>query len=310
LSSPKRIALSENMAAEWFGFFKLADNDIEKHTKIKFHRRLDPTRTMYEESILFFDSLIRYNRPLLEIVDSRWAPSNRGNKKELGSTSLGPISMYYRKMSRQVDVGTFEFAYKPINSFKTVNDPDLGGMITTGSTLTMTSSKNETSPILRGVWVLENILGMHFKVPANIPALKKDKKRSAIDAVKLHAADKKCAHCHKYIDPIGFSLEAFDQFGNKRKKLTQVIAKLPNGEEFKTPAELKRALLKNYHDDVVKNVIKRFLSYALGRKIEPVDRPAIEKIKQELTKQQFGIAKLIELVATSYPFLHKEGGAK
>lgn len=438
LADPKRIALAENLGGEWFGYKKLRQQSAVNKRSDKMAGFY---RTQYEEALLFFDSVIQYDQSIFCLVDADWAFLNphqasiygiRTGKKTLESENvLPPINIHYRDHTRQVQNGNYEYKHAPLTLVQ-LEDPDRGGFITLGPTLSVTSTENRTSPIRRGVWVLEKILGEHFEVPQDVPDLEATQKKAARqnlnlsphEILKLHSAQPGCAACHKYIDPIGFGLEAFDQLGVARNstpvagagetlhwtpqqtprtfaerswKLSeplkpdtdyrvhfqwkrgrhrldikhvrlvsgetilrddhsgftgsansnnvwkfslpatapksgwQLVAdvkgdggtdshgeitvfdpkaprmglELPNGQTFHSPAELKTQLLSGYREQITENMIRRVLAYALGRSIEPVDRPAIQDIRKTLEDNQYRMTALIEAVVLSYPFLQK-----
>jgi hypothetical protein len=442
LADTKRVALAENLGAEWFDYKKLRRQSSVNQRSDKMSGFY---RTQYEESLLFFDSLLQYDQSIFSIVHSNWGFSNRHQsgiykikaKKKSFETknSLPPVSVHFRHSSRNVIPGNYEYKHAPLE-LVTLNDANRGGFITIGSTLSATSTENRTSPIRRGAWVMERILGEHFKIPKDIPALEESEKKaknqrlklSANEILKLHSSQKGCAACHQYLDPIGFGLEHFDQLGISRpvslnaknivggelfqwkpasitKKFTKKtwslkkklkigtdckvsfqwthgsqgldvknvrlesgkfklldahtgftggknrkntwtfkipknapatgwkltaevkgskgagshgmivvgpfevkgeIFKLPNGKAFSSPGELKKELLAGYQNQIVNNIIRRVLAYALGRKIEPVDRPAIRKIKEKIKLQDYRLRAVIEEVVLSYPFRFKE----
>ncbi|MFT5411503.1 MAG: hypothetical protein ACI9NC_004238, partial [Verrucomicrobiales bacterium] len=230
LADPKRIALAENLGGEWFDYKKLRQQSaVDKRSD----KMAGFYRTQYEEALLFFDSIIRYDQPISSLVDARWAYINphqsniyrlRTEKKTFAvDNELPPINLHYRDSSRQVEEGKYEYRHAPL-ALVGLSDKDRGGFITIGSTLSATSTENRTSPIRRGVWVMERILGEHFVQPEDIPALEETQKRAKDQKLKLshneilrmHSTQNGCVSCHKYIDPIGFGLETFDQMGIRR----------------------------------------------------------------------------------------------
>ena len=439
LADPKRIALAENLGGEWFDYKPLRQQSAVNQRSDKMAGFF---RTQYEEALLFFDSLIRFDQPLFRIVDADWGFLN-GHQAGIyrlqteekvfdGIAPLPPINIHYRDAERAIARGNYEYKHAPLMLVRW-SDPDRGGMVTLGSTMSATSTENRTSPIRRGVWVMERILGVHFEIPQDVPDLEQTQKKAESqrlnlthnEILKLHSAQAGCSTCHQYIDPIGFGLEMFDQLGIGRSvpedeaagevlrwtpaetpkvyadyswtlskpvaggqkyrirfqwtkgrhrldirnvrlhagevtvedkhfgftgnrnqentwsfqippespqggwKLTAEIQgnggtdshgriavsgpkdrrrgyQLPNGNTFTSPAELKQLLLSDYRDKIVDNVVNRVLAYALGRKIDPVDRPAIKEIKKTIGAHDFRMQTLIEAVVLSYPFRHKE----
>ena len=230
LADPKRVALAENLGGEWFDY---------KHLRRKsaVNKRSDKMagfyRTQFEEALLFFDGIIRFDAPIFNLVDADWAFSNRHQRNIYNlpvkswtlqkTEALPPINIHYRDAERKIHEGNYEYKHAPLTLVE-LDDANRGGFITLGPTLSATSTENRTSPIRRGVWVLESILGIHFEVPENVPDLEDSQKKakeqklnlSPIEILKLHSSQKGCVSCHKYIDPVGFGLEIYDQLGIER----------------------------------------------------------------------------------------------
>lgn len=228
LSDPRRVALAENLGGEWFGFKKLRQQSAVNKRSDKMAGFY---RTQFEEALLFFDSVIRFDQPIFSLVDADWAYLNRHqsgiygvstqNKTFDEKTAFPAVNIHYRDANRKIAQGNYEYKHAPLGLAK-LTDPNLGGFITLGPTMSVTSTENRTSPIRRGVWVMERILGEHFKVPEDVPDLEATQKKVAsknlshTELLKLHSSQPGCAACHKYIDPIGFGLEVFDQLGVQR----------------------------------------------------------------------------------------------
>jgi hypothetical protein len=318
LADPKRISLAENLGGEWFDYKKL-----RQHSAV--NKRSDKMagffRTQYEEALLFFDSIIRYDQSIFSLVDASWGFANpylsgiygiKTAKKSLEvENPLPPISIHFRSSSRQVKESRYEYRHTPLELVD-LSGTNRGGFITLGSTLSATSTENRTSPIRRGVWVMERILGEQFEQPEDVPDLEETQKKakeqklklSDGEILKMHSSQAGCASCHKYIDPIGFGLEGFDQLGIGRNVIES--HQMPNGKSFASPAELKQLLLSDYREQIADNVIRRVLAYALGRKLDPIDRPAIQRIRATIGSNDYRMNTLIEAVILSYPFTHKE----
>ena len=248
LADPRRIALAENLGGEWFDFKKLRQqSSVNKRSD----RMAGFYRTQWEEALLFFDSVIRYDQSIFSLVDADWAYINRHQsgiyrlptsaKKFEGVKELPPINTHYRSADRQIAQGNYEYRHAPLGLVK-LNDPNRGGFLTLGPTLSVTSTPNRTSPIRRGVWVMERILGEHFKVPEDVPDLEATRKKaksqkqnlSETEILKLHSSQEGCASCHQYIDPIGFGLEVYDQLGISRTTSQPT----PGGEKLQWTAKL------------------------------------------------------------------------
>jgi hypothetical protein len=183
------------------------------------------------------------------------------------------------------------------------------------ATLATTSFPNRTSPVNRGVWVLEQILGERVPPPpADIPELEeqehKDVKGLTLrQRTELHQSEATCRNCHKILDPIGFGLENFDAIGRWRDKNNEGLAidskgQLPDGKKFSTPAELKRLLAKR-EADLARNLTERLMAYALGRQLGGYDDVVIDQLMVKIAKDNYRVRAIIAEVITSYLFTHR-----
>ncbi len=199
------------------------------------------------------------------------------------------------------------------NEFRRVSfdDPNRGGLLGQASVLTVSANGIETSPVVRGVWLLENILGTPTPPPPdNVPAIDPDTRgaTSIRDQLTKHREDEACFQCHRRIDPLGFALEGFDPIGQSRKYYDEkrkipidTSGTLPGGEHFLGPAELKQKLLDRKHF-FAKTLTERLLTHALGRRIEPSDRGDLETILNQVKEDDYPTARLIESIVTSELF--------
>ncbi|MEC9094287.1 MAG: DUF1588 domain-containing protein, partial [Planctomycetota bacterium] len=308
LNSKKRISLSENFAAQWLGFDELRTNKI-------YYRGENWTRGVYDELLFGFDELIRCDRSILEIVDSDWAFLRN---PKFGGSQVRPVKRQGKFIDifedRRIRTGLkVERFYAPPQLYEVKNER-FGGFLTSTGILQLTSAPNRTNPIRRGIWVLEKLVGETLHPPENIPPLAESLKRipkgsprNPREVLKLHTAQPSCQSCHQHIDPLGLGLEHFSPTGEWRTVYPDQSpitsqGQLPNGRSFQNPQELKNELLAFYQESIVDNVVRRLLAYAIGRKIFPHDRPAIERIKKELRKSRYSMLTLIEQVVLSKQF--------
>jgi hypothetical protein len=188
------------------------------------------------------------------------------------------------------------------------------GLLGHGSILTLTSHAIRTSPVLRGKWILDNILGTPPPdPPPNIPALD-DRKTSARVAtmrerMAAHRANPVCAACHTMIDPTGFALEGFDAIGRYRRvdewfNEIDTSGILPDGTSFDGAVELREALVQ-HPERFVSTFTEKLMTYALGRGLEYYDMPAVRKIVREAEVSGYGIQSVIIGIVNSYPFQHR-----
>ena len=189
-----------------------------------------------------------------------------------------------------------------------------GGVVGMGSILTATSLPLRTSPVKRGKWILETMLGEPPPPPApdagELPADDKSPEGLSFrQQLEIHRKDPKCATCHARIDPLGFGLENFDAIGRWRTREVNgqpvdSTAVLPGDITFSTPAELKK-LLMGAKDKVARNICRKMLAYALGRSLEYYDEPVINELLATLKAKDYQIQYLVLAIAESYPFQNR-----
>jgi hypothetical protein len=307
LKSPRRISLSEDFAGQWLGFRELWTNKV-------FYRNERWSRGIYDEVLFFFDELVKSDRSILEIVDSDWIYQS----DYTGVRSSGKRHAFDAKHGdifasrRNNPPGIQEQFYKPPYLLKIKSD-QRGGLITTVGIMRVTSAPEKTNPIRRGVWLLDRIIGRSMHAPENVPALSKSEKvdgkklTDLADILKVHTSKAICVSCHKHIDPLGLGLENFDPFGKWRtsyrnKRPVRSSGVFPNGDTFETPRRMKQILVEEYRAPIVKNIAGRMFAYALGRKLEPHDRPALRRICDTLEQEGFKINTLIADIIRSKQF--------
>jgi hypothetical protein len=188
------------------------------------------------------------------------------------------------------------------------------GVLTQGSVLTVSSYSTRTSVVLRGKWVLENLLNAPVPPPPpNVPLLDEAKVGSAAslrESMEQHRANPICASCHSRMDPIGFGLENFDAVGQWRTKdgtfPIDASGSLTNGTKFSGPAELTDVLAKQ-PQAFAGAITEKMLTYALGRGLEPYDRPTIKAITEKLEQNDYRFSSLVLGIVESLPFQARKG---
>jgi hypothetical protein len=291
LADERSAAFAEAFAGQWLGHGILGKTyHPDAKTFPAFNESLG--RSMIAETNTFFTSLMRTNGSLLEMIDSRYAFLNEELAKHYGIKGVKGDEL--RRVA--------------------LTDPNRGGVLGMGSVLTTTSIPARSSPVIRGKWVLETLLGeKQPEPPADVPPLPKTAgtKRSKLsfrDVFAEHRNNPRCASCHDRLDPIGFGLENFDGIGRWRvkrhNKPIDTSAKLPGGETFDSPAGLKQILLRR-KADFSENITRRMLAFALGRQIRYYDKPAVDKITKRLAAGDYRAALLVQQIVQSYPFLYK-----
>jgi hypothetical protein len=196
-----------------------------------------------------------------------------------------------------------------------LSDGNRGGILGMPGILAATSFPNRTSPVKRGVWVLEQVLGEHVPpAPPDVPPLEKQDQGTIANLTlrqrtELHRTNPVCANCHKTLDPIGFGLEHFDAIGQWRDReengqLIDAAGELPGGKRFSSPKELK-AIIAERTDDFSRNLVERLMAYALCRRLEGYDEIVVDGLMQGIAADGYRMQNLISAIVTSYPFTHR-----
>ncbi len=296
LADPRSRAMAEDFAGQWLRVGSLAD-------LAEPDRRLFPEYTpelrdaMVEEAIAYFHAILREDRPVLELFESHYTFLNERLAQHYGIAGVAGPEF------RRVELG----------------DRRRGGVLGMAAVLTLTSYPRRTSPVLRGKWVLEELLGTPPPPP---PAMVKslptdDRIRNGLtfrQRLEMHRKRADCATCHSRLDPLGFGLENFDVLGRWRdeiqKKPVDASGKLTTGEAFVGPEALKTILVETKRELLVRNLVERMLAYALRRGVEYYDAPAVKQVMAELEAKDYRGAALITAVVESFPFQYRRGEAK
>jgi hypothetical protein len=293
LADPKSRALVDNFAAQWLQLRKFDELAVSRRHFRSFTSQL--RSDMRQETMLFFENLLREDRSLLELLNADYSFLNERLAKHYDLPGVeGPE---FRRVSL---AGT-----------------ERGGLLAQGSILTVTSNPTRTSPVKRGKWILENILGEKPPAPpANVPELKEEEGEQLTGSLRQrmeqHRTNPSCAVCHQRMDSLGFALENFNAVGAWRthegKFPIDAVGELPSGESFSGPRELTRLILDTKRDAFVGCVTEKLLVYALGRGLEYYDKCAVDRITQELAKDGFRFSRLVLEIVNSEPFQRQ--GAK
>jgi hypothetical protein len=285
LKDPKSDALVKNYAGQWLYLRDLAG--LQPDTK-EFDANL--RQAMIKETEMLFDSVVREDRSLLTLLDADYTFVNERLARHYGIPNIR--GDYFRRISLDA------------------NSPRRG-LLGQGSILTVTSIANRTSPVLRGKWVLQNILGTPPPVPPpNVeinldPDPKATKPNSLRERLEAHRVQPVCASCHKIMDPIGFSLENFDLIGKWRDTDGGVpinsTGVLVDGTPLKSSADLKKALLSR-SDMFVTTATEKMMTYALGRAVDYNDMPAVRSIVRDAAKNDDHFSSLVLGIAKSAQF--------
>jgi len=290
LADPKAAALGERFAVQWLDLERLGTEVKPDPSKFpEFNAELQDA--MLGEVKAHFNYVVAQDRPLLELIDADYTFVNERLAKiyEIPNVS-GP-------QMQKVSLGT----------------PNRGGVTGMAAVHALTSFPLRTSPVLRGRWVLEAMLGEKVKPPPpDVPALEEHseqaKNLSLRDQLKAHREKPDCASCHDKMDPLGFGMENFDALGRWREMdrglPIDAQGTLPGGESFTGPSGLKIILMAR-KDDVVKHLVRKMTGYAYGRELNKFDDCVVSKAVEALKSSQYKPSVLIEQIATSFPFRHR-----
>jgi hypothetical protein len=288
LADPRSEAMVTNFAAQWL---YLRDIEAKVPDEILFPEFDQTLRdAMKRETEMFLDSVLRGDRSVLELLTANYSFLNERLAKHYGIPGIQ--GSYFRKV-------TF-----PADSVR-------GGLLGQGSLLTITSYANRTSPVLRGKWVLENLLSAPPPPPPpDVPALKVEgsepgKVLSMRQAMTQHRANPACAGCHARMDPIGFALENFDATGKWREAddggRIDASGAFPGGSAFEGVSGLKKELVRN-PKPFYSTVAERLLMYGVGRNLQYYDAPGVRKIVQNAGAENYTFAAFVLGVVKSAPF--------
>jgi hypothetical protein len=292
LNDDRSRALFDGFGAQWLGVGELHRQTFDPEAFPQMTPAL--RKAMTEEARLFFESVVREKQSVLRFVDSDYTFLNE------------PLAELY---------GLERSVQGPEMRRVKLENPNRGGVLGMPATLATTSLPNRTSPVRRGVWVLEQVLGERVPPPPpNVPELEEPEQKSMEgltlrERTALHQSEPTCANCHKVLDPIGFGLENFDAIGRWRETNDAGVAidaagKLPGGESFSSPAELKGLLAKR-KAGLARNLTERLMAYALGRQLEGYDEVVIDQLMVKIAQDDYRMRTIITEVVTSYLFTHR-----
>lgn len=292
LEDPRSRALFDGFGAQWLGLGSLESKtfDTAKFPQITSEMRL----AMYDEARLFFQSIVHDNRSVVNFIDADYTFLN---------ATLAPI------------YGLEKTVTGPEMRKVTLTDTNRGGILGMPGVLATTSFPNRSSPVRRGVWVLEQVLGEEVPPPPpNVPALDKQDKQTVANLTlrqrtELHRTNPVCANCHKVLDPIGFGLENFDAIGRWRDRddaggAIDAAGELPGGKHFTSPKELK-TIIAARKEDLARTLTEKLLAYALCRRLEGYDEIVVDQLMDSIARDGFRMQTLITEIVTSYPFTHR-----
>ena len=288
LRDPKSFALVENFTGQWLQFKNI---DVIRPDPEKFPMFEDSLRlSMRRETELFIDNIIKKDTSILEFLDANYTFLNERLARFYEIESVkGPEF-------RRVDM---------------ISAQRGGGVLAQASVLTVSSYSTRTSPVLRGKWILENLMNAPPPPPPpGVPPLEETKQGTGTlrQQMEQHRKNPACSSCHSRMDPLGFGLENFNAIGSWRtvdgQAPVDASGTLPDGRTFQSPSEL-RTLLKGDKEAFVQGLTEKLLIYALGRGLERSDRPAMANIAEKLPAADYKFSNLVMGVVTSLPFQNR-----
>ena len=291
LQNSKAQSLVESFGGQWLNLRNL-DEIIPDPAKFgPFDDVL--RRDMVRETEMFFATVMREDRSILEFLTGDFTFINERLARHYGMNGVRGETL--RKI--------------------TLPDGKRIGLLTHASILTLTSNPTRTSPVKRGKWIMENVLGTPPPdPPPNVPALEETQRAepdlSLREQMILHRDNPVCASCHRQMDQLGFGLENFDATGRWREKdgkfPVEASGELPSGEKFSGPAELVQILAKRKHQ-FTETLVSKMLIYALGRGIRPYDQHAINWIVRRVEDGDYRFSAVITGIVMSRPFRMRRG---
>jgi tetratricopeptide (TPR) repeat protein len=305
LKDPRSKALVDNFAMEWLRLDSLKTHQADAKLFPNFDKEL--SQAMRQETQSFLQHMLRENRSLLELIDADYTflNSRLASHYRIADTLGNPSGANVEKNGDPIPTDRFVRVQ--------LQGSERGGILTQASLLTMTSPPTRTSPVKRGAWVLENILGTPPPPPPpDVPELdqKEIKATTLRERLEQHRANAACAGCHAKIDPLGFAFENYDAVGVFRKKEgnndIDASGTLPDGRKINGMGDLKKALLAD-KEKFARHVTEKMLTYALGRGVEYYDRPAIDRIVSEVAKDDFKLSRMVIAIVQSDPFRLRRG---
>jgi hypothetical protein len=299
LDDPRSRSFSSTFVGQWLGTQDVGGRLVPSIAEVQHFYTPEVAVDLREEPVLLFHYILGENRSLIELLNANY-------------TFLTDrlVKFYELEGQVKVDGGAFQRVEWPDNR--------RGGVLGLGSVLAMTSHYRESSPVLRGAWVLDTLLGTPVPPPPpDVPPLEtaanKETGLTMRQKLMRHRADPSCSTCHNLMDPIGFGLENFDWMGRWHDKETNgqpvdATGTLPSGEKFSGPVELRRALL-NKKDEFVRHLTGKVLGYALGRGLQDGDQCTVQRLVDTVAKDNYRARTMIREIVLSIPFRNSQGGA-
>ena len=285
LEDPRSEALVENFAGQWL---QLRNLESARPDPDRFPDFDEPLReAMRRETEIFFRWILEQDRSLVDFLDANYTFLNQRLARHYGHPGVeGP---HFRRIELAGD--------------------QRGGLMSHASILTVSSYPTRTSPVLRGKWILETLLGTPPPPPPEMETLEEEPNGAPMtlrERLEKHRSQPACAACHRKMDALGFGLENYDAVGAWRTKdggfPVDAAGELPGGGSFQGPKGLKALLAQTERDAFVRCLTEKMLTYALGRGLESYDKAAVDRICRELEDNGFRFSQLVQSIVESLPF--------
>lgn len=299
----RRLAIQ--FACQWLHLRDFDQND-DKNEKL-YPEFADLRGAMYEETVRFFEDMFRNDGSILDLLNADHTFINdalakhyginlpeSGNPKRERGTSSSP------SLTRRVTIGDAEW-----HRVDGVRTKGRGGILGMATLLASQSGASRTSPILRGNWISETLLGEKLpKPPADVPQLPEavPEGLTARQLIERHSSVPECAKCHARIDPYGFALEQYDAIGRLRPKTVNTKTKLVDGQEVDGISGLRDYLANERRDDIVRQFCRKLLGFALGREVQLSDEPLLDTMLERLRDNDYRFSVAVETVVLSPQF--------
>jgi hypothetical protein len=300
LRNPKSFEFAERFVEQWLHTRELGGEKApDAELFPEYHKDEDIRSDIRYQPIFFFREIFAKRHSLLNFLDSNFTIATRRL-----------ANLYQIKVERSV-------TQQPVR-VELAEGSHRGGLLGMAAVMAVSSHPYRTSPVLRGAWVLDAMLGTPpLPPPPNVPPLEDDRNgatpKSVRERLSRHRENPQCAGCHSRIDPIGFALDNYDVIGRWRTeeggKPIDTLGELPDGTRIDGPAEL-RALLMQRRDLFVRNLTTKMLGYALGRGLTLEDACTVDSILAQVRANDYDAQSLIEGIVLSTPFRYQAGSAK
>jgi hypothetical protein len=301
LDDPRSRAFAGAFVGQWLGTQDVGGRAVPLLTELQHYYTPEVAAELRQEPVMLFHHLLTRNRSVLELLTANY------------TFMTARLAKFYQVEDKVKSISG--------DSFHLVEWPDnrRAGVLGMASVLAMTSHYRQSSPVLRGAWVLDTLLGTPVPPPPpDVPPLEKaaksEKGLTIKEILNRHRSDPSCTTCHNLMDPIGFGLEHFDWMGRLREedsngRPVDASGSLPSGEKFDGAVELRQVLLKR-KSDFLRHLTEKLLGFALGRSLQDGDQCTVQRLTDMLEKNHYSARALIREIVLSTPFRNTQGNTE